>query len=118
MGLLDGKRLLITGVLTDASLAFAVARRAQEEGAEIVLTGAGRGLSLTRRTARRLSAEPEVLELDVTDDAQFAAVTAALDQRWGGLDGVLHAIGFAPADCLGGDFMKAGWPDVSTALQI
>src|SRR3954463_12747723 len=105
MGLLDGKRILVTGVLTDASLAFGVARLAQEEGAEIVLTGAGRGLSLTKRTARKLPSEADVLELDVTDDAHLAAVGEALAARWGAVDGVLHAIGFAPPACLGGGFV-------------
>ena len=118
MGILSGKRLLVTGVLTDASLAFGTAALAQEEGAEIVLTGAGRGLSLTRRTARKLSPEPEVLELDVTTPGHFDAVRAALEERRGGVDGVVHAIGFAPQDCLGGDILRAGWDDVSQALQI
>ena len=81
MGLLEGKRILVTGVLTDASLAFAVARRAQGEGAEVVLSGAGRGLSLTRRTARKLPEEAEVLEMDVTEPAQLAAAATALGQQ-------------------------------------
>jgi enoyl ACP reductase len=118
MGLLDGKRLLITGVLTDASLAFAVARFAQREGAEIVLSGAGRALSLTQRTARKLPEAPEVLEIDVTSPEQLAAAGAALATRWDRLDGLLHAIGFAPADCLGSGMFAAGWDDVSVALNI
>src|SRR4051795_5444227 len=118
MGILDGKRILVTGVLTDASLAFGVAKLAQEEGAELVLTGAGRGMSLTQRTARKLPKPVDVLELDVTDAAHFDAVVSDLQQRWGGLDGVLHAIGFAPASCLGGGFLDAPWEDVSVALQI
>ena len=118
MGLLEDKRILVTGVLTDASLAFAVARRALEEGAEVVLSGAGRGLSLTRRTARKLPAEVDVLEIDVTEPGQLAAAAEELGRRWGRLDGLLHAIGFAPADCLGGDILRAGWTDVSTALEI
>ena len=96
MGLLDKKRLLITGVLTDTSLAFSVARLAQEEGAEIVLSGAGRGLNLTRRIARKLPDEPDVLEIDVTSPEQLAAAAAQLGERWDRLDGLLHAIGFAP----------------------
>ncbi len=118
MGILDGKRILVTGVLTDSSLAFGVARLAQEEGADIVLTGAGRGLSITRRTARRLATEPDVLEMDVTEPAQLTGVADQLGQRWGAVDGVLHAIGFAPADCLGGDVLRAGWDDVAVALRV
>ena len=118
MGLLDGKRLLITGVLTDASLAFAVARLAQEEGAEIVLSGAGRALSLTQRTARKLPREPDVLEIDVTSPEQLAAAGETLADRWDRLDGLLHAIGFAPPDCLGNGMFAAGWDDVSVALNI
>ena len=118
MGLLDGKRILITGVLTDASLAFGVAKLAQEEGAEIVLTGAGRGLRLTQRTARKRPSEPEVLELDVTEPDHVASVRGHLADTWGGLDGALHAIGFAPEACLGGGFLEAGWSDVSVALEI
>jgi enoyl ACP reductase len=117
-GLLDGKNLLITGVLTDASLAYGVAELAQQHGANVILTGAGRGLSLTQRTARKLPMPVEVLELDVTNDEQLAALSPALADRWSHVDGVLHAIGFAPASCLGGNFMEAQWPDVATALQI
>jgi enoyl ACP reductase len=117
-GLLEGKRILVTGVLTDDSLAYAVADLAQREGAEIILTGAGRGLSLTRRVARHLPAPPEVLELDVTAPDQLAAVVSDLEGRWGELDGFLHSIGFAPAACLGGGFMEAGWDDVKVAVEI
>jgi enoyl-[acyl-carrier protein] reductase I len=118
MGLLDGKRIVITGVLTDASIAFGVARLAQEQGAEIVLTGAGRGLSLTERTARKLPSPPPVLELDVTQPDHLVSVREDLAERWGRVDGVLHAIGFAPAVCLGGTFMEATWDDVSVALHV
>jgi meromycolic acid enoyl-[acyl-carrier-protein] reductase len=115
--MLEGKRLLITGVLTPQSIAFAVARRAQEEGAEIVLTGFGRGLSLTERSARRLPDPPSVLEMDATDGGQMAAVAEELQSRWGNLDGILHAIAFAPEDALGGRFLEAGWESVATALR-
>ena len=118
MGLLDGKRILITGVLTDASLAFGVAQLAQAEGAEIVLTGAGRALRLTQRTARKLDIEPDVLEFDVTDPSHVPVLRDALGERWDRIDGALHAIGFAPESCLGGGFTEAPWEDVSVALQI
>ncbi|MGE4566846.1 MAG: enoyl-ACP reductase FabI [Acidimicrobiales bacterium] len=118
MGILEGKKLLITGVLTDASLAFSIARLAQEEGAEIVLTGAGRGLRLTQRTARKLSTEPEVLEFDVTSAEQAVALREHLEKKWGRVDGALHAIGFAPEVCLGDDFMAAQWADVAVAMEI
>jgi enoyl-[acyl-carrier protein] reductase I len=118
MGLLDGKRLLITGVLTDASLAFSVAKLAQEEGAEIVLSGAGRALSLTKRTARKLPTEPDVLEIDVTSPEQLKAAGAVLAERWDRLDGLLHAIGYAPPNCLGTSMFTADWDDVSVALNI
>jgi enoyl-[acyl-carrier protein] reductase I len=113
--LLDGKRILITGVLTDASLAFSVAKLAQEEGAEIVLTSFGRQMSLTKRTARRLPTEPNIVELDVTDDANLAGLSHVVGGR---LDGVLHAVAFAPESCLGGGFVDAPWSDVAVALQI
>jgi len=118
VGILDDKNLLITGVLTDASLAFAVARLAQEQGAEVVLTGAGRGLSLTQRTARKLPVEPEVLEFDVTSAEQAETLRDHLAERWGRVDGALHAIGFAPEVCLGEDFLAAQWSDVSVAMEI
>jgi len=116
--LLKDKRLVITGVLTDSSIAYSVARLAQEQGAEIVLTSFGRAMSLTKRVAKRLPSEPDVLELDVTDPAHVAALGGELEQRWGRLDGVLHAIGFAPEACLGGDFLRAGWDDVATAVHV
>jgi len=96
MGILDGKRILVTGVLTDASLAFGTARLAIEEGAEVVLSGAGRALSLTRRVARKLPGNPDVLEIDVTVPEQLAAAATELATRWDRLDGLLHAIGYAP----------------------
>jgi len=116
--LLEGKKLLVTGVLHESSIAYSVAALAQEQGAEVVLTGFGRGMSLTRRTARRLAVEPDVLEVDVTDPAHLLYLTEDLTNRWGRVDGVLHAVAFAPANCLGGDFMQPEWSDVSTAIHV
>jgi meromycolic acid enoyl-[acyl-carrier-protein] reductase len=127
MGILQDKRVLITGVLTDASLAFGVAETALAEGAEIVLTGAGRGMGLTTRMGRKLAtgaglpAEAvEVLELDVTVPEHFAALTERLTAKWGGIDAALHAIGFAPAALLGQEdgIWTGEWTDVATAVQI
>jgi enoyl ACP reductase len=118
VGVLAGKRLLVTGVLTDDSLAFGVAQLAQEEGAEIVLTGFGRALSLTRRIARKLPDPPDVLELDVTVPEQLSAVAGELEGRWGRLDGLLHAVGFAPPSCLGNGVMEAPWEDVAVGLHV
>jgi meromycolic acid enoyl-[acyl-carrier-protein] reductase len=118
MSLLQGKRLLITGVLTDASLAFGVARLAQEEGAELVLTSVGKAMRHTERAARKLPEPVDVLELDVSDATHVAQVRDQLAERWGTVDGALHAIGFAPPVCLGGTFLDAGWDDVSVALNI
>ena len=118
MGLLDGKKIVITGVLTDASLAYGVAQLARSEGADIVLTGAGRALKLTQRTARKLGDDIDVYELDVTVPEQGVAVRDALAEKWGRVDGVLHAIGFAPEVCLGDDFLAAQWDDVAIAMHI
>ncbi len=118
-GLVAGKRLLITGVLTEASIAFTVARLAQEQGARIVLTGAGRSLRLTARIAERLPDPPPVLPLDVTATDELDALGPAAAEALGGpVDGVLHAIGFAPDSAIGGGFLSAPWEDVATALHI
>jgi enoyl-[acyl-carrier protein] reductase I len=116
--LLDGKRLLVTGVLTDASIAYHVARVAQGEGAQVVLTGFGRGMTITRRIATRLPDPPDVLELDVTDPGHLDAVADDLRRRWGAVDGVVHAIGFAPERALGGGFLATPWEDVATAVHV
>jgi len=113
--LLEGKRILVTGVLNDASIAFSVARRAQEEGAEVVLTSFGRIMRLTERTSKRLPTEAQVIELDVGNAEDLAALAGRVG---GKLDGVMHAIGFAPESCLGGGFLDAPWEDVAIALQV
>jgi enoyl ACP reductase len=113
--LLDGKRILVTGVLNDSSIAFGVAKRAQEEGATVVLTSFGRAMSLTQRAVKRLPEPPDVVELDVTSTEDLDALAGRVG---GSLDGVVHAIGFAPESCLGGGFLTAPWEDVAVALQI
>jgi len=115
--ILQGKKLLVTGVLNDDSIAYGVARLAQEQGAEIVLTSFARALGLTRRTARRLSPEPDVHELDVTNPAHLSALAADLTTRWGKVDGVLHAVAFAPAQALGGNFLQTEWDDVALTVN-
>src|SRR5438874_2456708 len=118
MGILEGKRILVTGVITDASIAFHVARVAQAEGATVVLTGFGR-LSLVERIARRLPSPPPVLELDVTSEDQLASLADRVSEHVDGLDGVLHAIAYAnPEEALGGNFLHTRWPDVATAVQV
>jgi meromycolic acid enoyl-[acyl-carrier-protein] reductase len=116
--LLEGKRLLVTGVLTEASIAYAVARIAQEQGAEVVLTGFGRALKITQRVAVKLPEPADVLELDVTVPEHLEGVAAQLDDRWGALDGFVHAIGFAPTSALGGGFLETPWEDVATVLHV
>jgi enoyl-[acyl-carrier protein] reductase I len=116
MGILNGKRILVTGVLTDASIAFHVARVAQQEGATVVLTGFGR-LSLVRRIAQRLPEPPPVLELDVTDTAQLASLAERVSEHVDGLDGLVHSIGNAPQSALGGNFLQTPWEDVAAALH-
>jgi meromycolic acid enoyl-[acyl-carrier-protein] reductase len=117
MGLLDGKRLLITGVITEASIAFAVAKLAQQEGAQIVLTGFGR-MSLVQRVAAKLPTPAPVVELDVANQEHLDTLADRVREHVDGVDGVLHSIGFAPASCLGGDFLATPWDDVSTAIQV
>lgn len=117
MGLLEGKRLLVTGVLTDSSIAFSVARLAQEEGARLVLTGFGR-LSLVERIARRLPDPPPVVELDVQNTEHLETLADRVGEHLDGIDGVVHSIGFAPQTALGGNFLNTSWEDVATAVHI
>jgi enoyl-[acyl-carrier protein] reductase I len=118
MGILEGKRLLVTGVLTDQSIAFHVAKLAQQEGATVVLSSFGRAMSITQRIAGRLPQPAPVVELDVTDPEQIAGLADAVRQHVDGLDGVLHSIGFAPEAALGGNFLNTAWEDVATAVHV
>ena len=117
MGILDGKKLLITGVITDASIAFSAAKLAQQQGAQIVLTGYGR-MSLVKRVAAKLPDPPPVVELDVADQEHLDTLADRVREHMDGVDGVLHSIGFAPASCLGGDFLATPWDDVAQAIQV
>lgn len=114
---MEGRRLLITGVLTRESIAFEVARTVQEEGAEIILTGFGRARSLTDRVAKKLPEPPDVLEMDINQPDQIEEVAKEVERRWGALDGALHAIAFAPPDALGGDFLATPWESAQVAFQ-
>ena len=118
MALLEGKRILVTGVLTDSSIAFHVARVAQQEGAEVVLTSFGRTMRITQAIAKRLPSTPPIVELDAGDPAHFDSLADRLREHVDGLEGVLHSIGFAPEAALGGNFLKTEWPDVATAVHI
>jgi meromycolic acid enoyl-[acyl-carrier-protein] reductase len=117
MGILDGKRVLVTGVLTDSSIAYHVARIAQQEGATVVLTGFGR-LSLVERIAKRLPQPAPVLELDVTDTGHLASLAERVAEHVPRVDGVLHGIAFAPQSALGGNFLGTEWEDVATAVHV
>ena len=118
MKLLDGHKILVTGILTDDSLAFGIAKRALDEGAEIIVTGAGRGLSLTTRVARKLGDVGDVLALDVTRPEEIAAAVESVRARWGRLDGLVHAIGYAPPSALGHGMFATPFEDVATALHV
>jgi enoyl-[acyl-carrier protein] reductase I len=117
MGILDGKRILVTGVLTDASIAFHVARVAQQQGATVVLTAFPRP-SLTQRVAQRLPHPPPVLELNVTDTGHLASLAERLSEHVDGLDGVVHAIANAPQSAMGGNFLNTSWEDVAAAMHV
>lgn len=118
MALLDGKKVLVTGVLTEGSIAFHVARLAQQEGAQVVLSSFGRQARLTQAIAKRLPVEAPVVQLDVTDEDDLAALAERLGEHVDRLDGVVHSIGFAPQSVMGGNFLAGQWADVATAVQV
>ncbi|HVO55698.1 MAG TPA: enoyl-ACP reductase FabI [Solirubrobacterales bacterium] len=115
--ILEGKRLLVTGVVNRRSIAFAIAERAQQQGAEVLLTSFGRVRRMTERSAERLDPVPDVLELDVNDEDNLASLRVELEDRWGGVDGAVHAIAFAPGDALGGDFLATPRESAKLAFE-
>jgi enoyl ACP reductase len=117
-GLLEGRNILVTGVLTESSIAYAVARRAQQEGAQVVLSSFGRAGRITRHLAGRLPDKTPVIELDVTSDADLAALPERVAEHVPQLHGVLHAVAFAPPSALGGEFLSTPWPDVATTMHV
>jgi enoyl ACP reductase len=118
MGILEGKKILVAGVLTEQSIAFSVARIAQEQGATVVLSNFGRALSLCQRIAKRLPQEAPVVELDVTNTEHLATLADRLREHVDGLDGVVHSIGFAPQEAMGEGFPEVSWEHVATAFQV
>ncbi len=117
-GMLEGRTILVTGVLTDQSIAFHVARLAQEQGATVIASSFGRALSLTKRAVSRLPQPVEVIELDVTSQEDLDSLNDRLRALTGSLDGVVHSIGFAPEAALGGNFLNTEWADVATAVEV
>ena len=118
MGILEGKKILVAGVLTEQSIAFSVARIAQEQGATVVLSNFGRALSLCQRIAKRLPQEAAVVELDVTNTEHLATLADRLREHVDGLDGVVHSIGFAPQEAMGDGFSEVAWEHAATAFQV
>ncbi|MGC9155414.1 MAG: enoyl-ACP reductase FabI [Ferrimicrobium sp.] len=118
MGILDEKQLLITGVLNTSSIAYHIASVARDEGAEIILTGFGRGLSITRRVAAKLGADVQVIELDAGNPTSVDQAAVEVGKSWAHLDGIVHAIGYAPPSCLDKPMLEAPWEDVAIALQV
>jgi enoyl-[acyl-carrier protein] reductase I len=118
MGILEGKKILVTGVLTEASIAFSVARLAQEEGAEVILSSFGRMLPITTKIAERLPKPAPVIELDATNKTDLEQLSSRVKEHFDSLDGIVHAIAFAPQTALGGNFLETQWQDVSTAVEV
>ena len=118
MGILEGKKVLIAGVLTEASIAFSAAKIAQEQGATVVLSNFGRALSLCQRIAKRLPQEAPVIELDVTNTEHLSTLADRLREHVDSLDGVVHSIGFAPQEAMGDGFPEVAWEHAATAFQV
>ena len=118
MGILEGKKILITGVLTEASIAFSAAKIAQQEGADVVLSSFGRMLPITQKMASRLPKPAAVIELDATNEEDLKQLSSRVSEHFDSLDGIVHAIAFAPQSALGGNFLETEWSDVSNAVEV
>ena len=118
MGILEGKKILVTGVLTEASIAFSAAKIAQEQGAEVILSSFGRMLPITEKMASRLPKHAPVIELDATNTEDMQSLSARVSEHFDSLDGIVHAIAFAPQTALGGNFLETQWDDVSNAVEV
>lgn len=118
MGILEGKKILVTGVLTEASIAFSAAKIAQQEGAEVVLSSFGRMLPITQKMASRLPKPAAVIELDATNEEDLKQLSSRVSEHFDSLDGIVHAIAFAPQSALGGNFLETEWSDVSNAVEV
>ncbi|XBH22668.1 enoyl-ACP reductase FabI [Jonesiaceae bacterium BS-20] len=118
MGLLEGKNILVTGLLTDQSIAFHVAKLAQQEGAQVILTSFGRQFRLTQAMAKRLPKPAPVVQLDITDQEDLDALASRVLEHVDSIDGVVHSIGFAPQSVMGGNFLAGEWSDVAVALEV
>lgn len=118
MGILEGKKILVTGVLTEASIAFSAAKIAQEQGAEVILSSFGRMLPITEKMASRLPKPAPVIELDATNEEDLAKLSERVSEHFESLDGIVHAIAFAPQSALGGNFLETEWSDVANAVEV
>jgi enoyl ACP reductase len=118
MGILEGKKILVTGVLTEASIAFSVAKLAQEQGAQVILSSFGRMLPITTKISERLPKPAPVIELDATSEEDLAKLSSRIKEHFDSIDGIVHAIAFAPQTALGGNFLETPWSDVSTAVEV
>jgi len=118
MGILEGKKILVTGVLTEASIAFSAAKIAQEQGAEVILSSFGRMLPITEKMASRLPKPAPVIELDATNEEDLEKLSGRVSEHFESLDGIVHAIAFAPQSALGGNFLETEWSDVANAVEV
>ena len=116
--ILKDKKILITGILTDKSIAYATAQVAIENGAQVVATGFGKGLRITERAVKRLSDDIQVYEMDIQNEEQVTNAVKSIEENFGNLDGILHAIAFSPTEAMGGNFMNTSIEDATTSFEV